>query len=206
MTPELPFIEISVVQTTEKGLNSKQILEIVQKKFEHQTEVECSWTGSSEQPILRVEFPSNEVFDRNYKRDLGVYEAILREINQKGLDPKSLFPPERFPVPNNPELYLILRYRTNRKDPIRKNYSFTNQFAQMMNVFLTFEEVEDGFLNFYKRKDDFLDAQFDKTKPENVILWFQKRGVDPNHPILREFRKFLNQTAKPTPVDAAESL
>ena len=162
-----PFIEVSVVQTTDDKM---KILTFLEKRTKSFHKVEIQWIGTAEHPILRIIFPSEQALIDGYARDQFIYEGVVHLINEGIITPTKISQVLMNDV-NSDNLYLILKYTTNCKDPIRNNYRFTFKIAEMFGINMSYEEVHDGFILFYKDREDFeigiIDlTQIDKVKPK----------------------------------------
>ena len=65
-----PFIEISIVQTTEIKKSKKEILQIIKERFERTHDVKGSWKGTDDSPVIRLDYVSKKAFLDGYTRDL----------------------------------------------------------------------------------------------------------------------------------------
>jgi len=169
----IPYIEVSVVETQGEKLD---ILQILKEKAKITKNVIISIKKSSENPILRIEYPSEEVLLKVYKRDEFVYESAVKLINLGVITPSKIKTALK-KTDDDEKLYLILKYRTNFKGPILKNYSFTYKLAEMLGLSMSYEEVDDGFLLFYQSKEDFEVGKIDLTQFEEVKRQLEERGA-----------------------------
>lgn len=202
-----PYIEIEIVSTLETELKPKELLDIVKLRFEKTQKVTTSWNGSESAPILRLKYTSQEDLIEGYTRDLFLFNYFTEIINTNPESLQDLFETLKAepkapiskanadlsntcPEPGN---YIVLKYRTNFKDPLRKNYQLTAQIAQLLGESVCIEEVQDGFLYFFQTKDAFEDANFDKLNPKELGLWFKKRGIGLDHPKIKELFVLINQ-------------
>jgi hypothetical protein len=173
-----PYIEASVVQSTEDKM---KILTVLEKRTTNFHNVEILWMGTDDNPILRVIFPSEQALIEGYARDQSVYEGIVYLANEGVITPKKISQVFRKDS-NSEDLYLILKYTTNFKDPLRNNYQFTYKIADMLGISMTYEETKDGFILFYKHKVDFEIGLIDLARLDKVKEMLEKRGHwDPNY-------------------------
>ena len=86
------------------------------------------------------------------------------------------------------KLYLILKYKTNFKGPILKNYSFTYKLAEMLGLSMSYEEVDDGFLLFYQSREDFEVGKIDLTQFKEV-----KKQLEERNAWQKDYEKLWNQ-------------
>ena len=133
--------------------------------------------NESENPILRIEYPSEEVFLKVYKRDEFVYESAVKLINLGVITPSKIKTLMKNGSKNKEKLFLILKYKTNYKTPILKNYSFTYKLAEMLGLSMSYEEVDDGFILFYQSQEDFEVGRIDLTKFKEVKRQLEDKGA-----------------------------
>jgi hypothetical protein len=202
-----PFIEIEVITTLETELTSKNLLDIIKQRFEKTHKVKASWIGSEVAPIIRLEYTYLEDLIEGYSRDLFLFnyfteifisnpEEIQDLLDAVKVRLKQTTSKTQADLSNDclePRNYVVLKYRTNFKDPLRKNYQFTARIAQMLGENVCIEEVQDGFLYFFQTKDAFEDANFDKLNPKELMMWFQKQGIDTDHPKIKDLFSIIKQ-------------
>ena len=170
----LPYIEVSVVKTQGDKL---KILQILEKKAHTSKTGEVSLKKTPENPILRVVYPSEEVLLNVYKRDEYVYESAVKLVNMGVITPSKIKTVLKKGTNNNENLYLILKYKTNFKAPILRNYSFTYKLAEMLGLSMSYEEVDDGFLLFYQTRQDFEVGKIDLTQFKEVKKQLEERDA-----------------------------
>ena len=197
----LPFIEIQITYTLEKDLSKKEILQTVKERFEKTHQVPVKWTGNFANPKIRIEYPSITKFSECYRYGFPFFEK-LHEIleNEKTL---SEFPIGKFIEKRDLDdsetmlsTYLILRYKTNSKEIMRKNYEYTWPISSFLQTEFYIEEIEDGFLMFYLDKDDFLIHQLDRMSGEEVEAWLVKKKVDMDNEGIKQILDFLKSQNK----------
>ena len=168
----LPHIAVTVVQTTNDKM---KILKFLEKRAKNFHQVTIQWAGTEEHPILRVIFPSEQALIKGYTRDQSIYEGVVHLANEGIINPKKT----RQVFKNSPpseELYLILKYETAFKEPLRNNYQFTYKIAELLGIGMSYEEVDDGFILFYKHKEDFEIGIIDLARLDKVKQMLEKRG------------------------------
>ncbi len=173
VTKEPPFIEIEIISESDPSLEARDILNMIREQNIKTGEGTPVWRGSPDYPILRMEYPSLKDLEEIYQKEYELFDKVL-ELHRH-VDLTQFIP--KFDPPTTQELYLILKYRTNYKEPLRKNYEYSRWFADTFQVLVYHEELEDGFLNFYKRKEDFLDNRLDKTNPTLLQEWLDRKGI-----------------------------
>ncbi|UYP45912.1 hypothetical protein NEF87_002197 [Candidatus Lokiarchaeum ossiferum] len=79
---------------------------------------------------------------------------------------------------------------------MRDNYQFTINASNLLGLQYYIEEIEGGFLIFYKRKGDFLAAQLDRSNPTEIKDWILSKRIDPNHPAIIELVELMKNFEK----------
>jgi len=93
--------------------------------------------------------------------------------------------------PPRGEIYLILKYTANCKAPMRAAYEYSRWFFDQFHEGTTFEEVADGFLHFYQRREDFLNTLLDMLNPRDLQTWLQNKKYNIPEKLLQEVFSFL---------------
>ena len=168
---DTPFIEVDIIQSLDPKY---EILKQLEKRSSQTHQVQSSWSGTDTDPILRLDYESKEQFIAGYTRDKMIYENFIKYINLQdiSLNNKKTLKNQS----NEEELYLIVKYRTNYKEPIRKNYSFTFKIIELLGIGASYEEVQDGFILFYKTKEDYLIGQMDLLNIDKAIDYLKAKG------------------------------
>ena len=161
----------------ENSRNKLKILKILEEKAYASKTGEISLNKSPENPILRIEYPSEEVLLSVYQRDEYVYESAVKLVNLGVITPHKIKTVLKKGLNRDENLYLILKYKTNFKAPILKNYSFTYKLAEMLGLSMSYEEVDDGFLLFYQTREDFEVERIDLTQFKEVKRQLMERDA-----------------------------
>ena len=174
---EKPFLEIEVVRLQNGNSSERENLDIVKKRYEKINSFQVRWIGTDAHPKLRFECPSIEIFEAWYHRGVNFLDSILSIIKQKGKEMDKILPASILTnaETHNKDLYLILKYTTNYKKPMRAKYEYTQWFANYFSELTRYEEVADGFLHFYKRRIDFINTNLDKFDPADLRQWLQNK-------------------------------
>ncbi|MHA1673174.1 MAG: hypothetical protein ACTSYI_06055 [Promethearchaeota archaeon] len=172
MMEEAPFIEVDIIQSLDPKY---EILRQLEKRSSQTHHVRSSWSGTdTDNQILRLDYESKEHFIKGYSRDKLIYENFIKYINLQDI---SLNNKKSLKNQNvDEELYLMVKYRTNFKEPIRKNYSFTFKIIELLGIGASYEEVQDGFILFYKTKEDYLIGQMDLLNIDKAIDYLKAKG------------------------------
>jgi hypothetical protein len=187
-----PIIEILVVATTEAKLSNEQILTIIKKRIERLDKVPAQMKIENEEPILYINYTTTDAFLDSYQREFPIFDTFLRILLDGQLDLTNINAKSPKKKTDLQENYLILKYKTNWKDPLRKYYEYTLQFTQYFDIGIMVEEIDDGFLLFHHTKEDFTIGQMDKTNPQEIQHWLQQRGIDLQKSGLKTFFESLS--------------
>ncbi len=197
MGDQLPFVDIGIVSSTEPKKKYKAIIESMRISIAdaYGLDIEIQETGQG--PIMHVKFKSEESFLNAYRRDLDVYGFILKNIQNGTLD-MDLYRAEN--AQNQAmgshnavhgEPYVVLKYSSTWKDPMRHRYHFTMEVDHIFGVNSAVEEVEDGFLKFFKERSDFEDSVLDNLKGSSWIRWLELKGLRPDGKFAQVFLNLL---------------
>ncbi|MHA1746030.1 MAG: hypothetical protein ACTSWW_08515 [Promethearchaeota archaeon] len=195
---ELPFIEIRIISTSEAEIRPIDIMEQLKKELDDCYHLKITLQNHEELPYLYVGFPSSEAFSAAYQRDMDVYGLLINQIENGKIDIQEFqeelaASTEKNPPNEDEDIYIILKYTSNWKEPIRKNYQLTMKVDQIFGVQSSFEEVEDGFLKFYKRRQDFEDSKIDNNSRDGWKKWFELRGFNPDSQFAQTFFAILEE-------------
>ncbi|MHA1718469.1 MAG: hypothetical protein DRO88_12130 [Promethearchaeia archaeon] len=169
-----PYLEVSIVET--QG-DREEILKILENKARMSKEAVIFIKDNVNNPIIRIEYPSKETLLKVYSRDEFVYESAVKLLNSGIISPAKVKTAIENGTSKSDKLFLILKYKTNFKSPILKNYRFTYKIAELLGLSMSYEEVEDGFILFYKTKEDFEIGRIDLTKFQEVKKRLEERGI-----------------------------
>ena len=173
---DLPYLEYECISLSERHRSKKEILQYLSEKVYSYWKIPPIWYGTEENPIFKIEFPSYEKYKRLINRGMSVFEAVYQYLSDPILNRKKYGLPEGLSIielnklPVN-EIYFILKQRTNYKEIIQHNYQFSFKLGELFGISAVFEEVADGFIVFYKTREDFENAQKDKLNPEEIKKW-----------------------------------
>ncbi len=190
----LPFIEISIISTTEKIKTKKELIQKIKNRFERTHDVKGSWKGNDDSPILRLDYSSEKAFLDGYTRDLDLFNLIVEEINKGKFPFNTLF--SKSSKTDGSENYLVLKYYTNWKEPMIKNYQFTSKAVETIGVVFNIEEIEDGFLIFYQKKIDFNANQIDRLNIDELKKFFTDNNLDFKLPSVQPLFRFIDDKYK----------
>ncbi|MHA1521804.1 MAG: hypothetical protein ACTSRK_16630 [Promethearchaeota archaeon] len=194
------FVEINVQNTTDSEKSLHEILEPIANRNELNPYNTVSYVGTEENPIIRLIYESIEDLEASYKESevqlqkfLTLVENELFNLDElKTIIKNGEKSGSEWRMAPQDEIYLILRYRTNHKSPLRQNYSFGKWFFDFFNDQIMFEEVNDGFLIFYHREVDFINSNYNKLNPVEIRLWLKGKNVDIDSDFMKKLLKLMN--------------
>lgn len=185
-----PFIEIRIINSE---ISSKEIYDFVLGELVHwykQKVCRIQIMHDEDHPYVRVEYNK----DDEEKFWGNVFLNSLWEKMQNGnidIPLDNLSPSKK----KTEELFLTLKYTTNQKEKLGRDFNFGVNMVNSFGFNIYFEEVLDGFLLFYKTRDDFLISQIkNRTLPELVKV-IKNRNISTvkNLQFLKNNFKFLKQ-------------
>ena len=175
-----PFLKVNIVSTTERTLNSQEILEVMKNQVDESQILYTSFSiDAEEKVILEITGESEEEFKAFFKQDFYILDKIMELLEKKEIDLRQFFPE----TPKNQkseapfENYLVLRYITNFPDPVRENLRYFQWFSDQINEFIHFEEISDGFLRFYRNKLDYQSNNLIRNTMEGMQEWLKLKNV-----------------------------
>ncbi|MHA1521455.1 MAG: hypothetical protein ACTSRK_14825 [Promethearchaeota archaeon] len=195
---ESPYIEISIKSTSDLEKTRKKFLSPIAKRNEASPFNTVSWKGPKEDPILRLDYGSYAKFEESYKTG----ELLLKLLNllEDGIfnleevKKKFLFAEGQeteWKSVSYEEMYLILKYTTNYKSPLRKNYRLSEYFIELFRDHIVYEEIHDGFLIFFHRESDFKNSNLSKSNPAEVKEWLKAKKVNLSSEIMSNIMKMM---------------
>jgi len=182
MNDEKPFIEINIESTVESDVNQRSILEKIYNSNKKQRILNIEWIGTTEKPKLRFNFKNKAQIEALYQKDDSVLSRFI-EFHQANKFPQT-FQELESDKSDSEQIYLVLKYKTNNKLPIRQYYKRVEWYRHFFKINISTEETTDGFLFFYRRKQDFISSIIDKSNPEDFLIWLKKRGIKINSKVL----------------------
>ncbi|MHA1674456.1 MAG: hypothetical protein ACTSYI_12620 [Promethearchaeota archaeon] len=196
---ESPFLEISVQTTSDSEQNLKEILTVIANRNELSPYNTVLWKGTDTNPILRLDYSSYADFELSYREG---EEQMLKFLNmledgslniekvKESLEQEDL-KGKKWKSVSYEEMYLILKYRTNYKAPLRQNYLFSEWFIGFFREHIMYEEIDDGFLIFFHRKADFTNSNLNKTNPVELRQWLQSKNIKIDSNFMKQILKMV---------------
>lgn len=195
---ELPFIEIRIISTNETEIRPIDIMNRLKQELDNCYSLNISLHNHEVFPYLHIDFSSQEAFLAAYQRDMEVYGLLINQIEYGKIDllefQEELAASEASDLEDEKEgIYVILKYISNWKGPMRKNYQLSMKVDQIFGVQSSFEEVKDGFLKFYKRRQDFEDSKIDNSSRAGWKRWFELKGLNIESKFAKSFFAILQE-------------
>ncbi len=175
-----PYVEISIISKQDCSENESDILRQLLRRIATLDQVSVHWLGNQRNPTVRIIFPNIDYFTELYSQDFHVLEHtanILRKFSSKHIPLLKSREMVEFTTDEqkNQDIYLILRYRTNFKQPMRDSYVYKQWFIDRLEEKVWIEEIEDGFLHFYQTKEDFQRVILDLTQASEILTWYHMK-------------------------------
>jgi len=207
---EKPFLEILSISTTNPKLKMEVLLQRAKGYFLRLCPIPPERIEIKDKNSIYLEFRNLEDFKAMYEKDLRIYKFLLDEI-LKTSNPESILNDEsKFLHKDgltdnrakndedneNDENYMVLRYRSNYLEPMRKNYAVVHHMNQMLGVQIMTEELQDGFIRFIKTRADFESMFVGKDEVEKWIKFFNVLHMDINNPTIARFLDIVKSYLK----------
>ena len=75
---------------------------------------------------------------------------------------------------------------------MHENFQYYQWFATQVKDYITYEEVDDGFIRFYKREVDFLNDNMIRTTKEGLQNWIESKRAKIPPQIVQEIIKLFS--------------
>ncbi len=171
------FVDISIVNTQETSLSSRDILTIIKDRVEKTKELTTKWVEMDRNLVLRFIFPSLKHYTLFFQRGYAFLDVLIKILSEDQID--SFFQESsEETTSHNDQMYLVLKYQTQYKDPLRAKYEYNKWFEEKFREQIYIEEITDGFLHFYKRKIDFVNVNLDVLVPEELDQWIKNKKLN----------------------------
>ena len=197
-----PYIEIEVINTKEDNLTKKDLLNNKKNDFKTGADLTFKWIGTLDNPILHIEFGSKNAISNFYHQEIPFYETVMKYAAdlEKYLRPQFYRSQdthsEKVITTDYSEIYIVLKYTTNFKEPLRNYYRFTVPVGNLIGAPISIEEVEDGFLHFIKSQELYEGINLNKLDFEVLRDWFEAKGIDLGLDWMKEFLYELKRILK----------
>jgi hypothetical protein len=170
------YIRISIVQSE---IPAQELLIRIKDHFESYFNIETEWGEDPQEQILFIFFPSFEEFKNKYEREIPYFSTILQVLSDHPeFDTQQILTPlERSVEEEEGRIYCTLQYETNNKTILRNYYKYIFRLGQMLGMQHEMEEIENGFLLFYKRALDFELSMKDYFQFDEVIAFLKENNL-----------------------------
>ncbi|MHA1673911.1 MAG: hypothetical protein ACTSYI_09805 [Promethearchaeota archaeon] len=202
---EQPYISISILDSVEPESAYVDILQKIAARSEKFKGIKIEFgqeelLGKAVRPNMCITFPSYEKFLQIYEYKTQIFSKALEDIQDHQYDYDSLFS-QAFDTAvqsksnsvHEGKIYLSLKYQTNYQVPLVKYYQYSNRVGTYLGSQFYIEEIADGFLIFYQRKEDFIAHQVDRLNLAAIIRWFEQRGISKEHPSVQILLQHLQK-------------
>lgn len=195
-----PFLEISVVSTTDKNLVAVDVLKRIKDILMEYPSNPPESAVITSKPSVLFSFASLDDFKAMYEKDYRIYTYLYDEILQKQVDlSANIFKSNKRDMVADStqkpgefqENYLVLRYYSNNIAPMKRYYQLVYKVNEIFGFQITNEEVQDGFLRFLKTKDDYEGLFIGRDEVENWMEVFRIFNIDLEHPSITKFIEII---------------
>ena len=189
----LPFIEIEVERYYGDTLDHKEILQVIKDRNQYYSANRTSWVTTENKLKLRLDYNSLEEFKVDYHVMDELLELFIEKVNAHLVDIHQIFDSQletssvSEKIGGGSLIYLILKYTTNYKDPMRDSYRNLQWYAETLRENVYIEEIEHGFLHFYQTELDYINVNLDKLNPKEFQQWLKNKKIQCSPEILDEF-------------------
>ncbi|MHA1610494.1 MAG: hypothetical protein ACTSYU_00455, partial [Promethearchaeota archaeon] len=178
-----PVIQISIIDSTESRSQYKEILEKIALRSKKYSRAIVEWVNIDGPPILQVSYPTLEDLEQVYESKTKLINKTM-EVFQSHRDSFEKLISQAFEIGarqnslKSAKPYLTLKYSIKFKEILLHYYNYANPVANFLGSQFYVEEIEDGFLLFYNRKEDFIVHQLDLLHSKELPNWFKARHVN----------------------------
>ena len=190
-----PVIKLSIPSLDESRISREELFSTFSRNYQKLHDAETRTTREGGKDKLIIQFPNFEEFKNSFKRNLGLSQEFLNFSTR--LENTAPHMEYKNPTPSDPEedyVFLIIQIETTSPEQnrvIREAYNFSFRVASIFGFGLAFEEIENGFLVFYKYKEDYEFVQLDKKDVNRVLSWIQEHMK-----LTKEHQSFFQRFAK----------
>jgi hypothetical protein len=205
-----PFLEISVLSAQDPEFDIPSFLERAKAQLLSYLPRPPEQVYISDKPALVLKFATKADFEEMYEKDIAIYSYLLEHMF--GDESDGVFPPlsqtrpppsarkgdggSSHPTgsdtpPEGEENYLVLRYRSNYIEPMRRNYNLVYQVNRHLGAQIVNEELHDGFIRFVKTKRDYESMFIGNDEMAKWREFFRVLGFGPDNPTVTKFMDIL---------------
>ena len=198
-TNPLPFIEIEIDSYAGDAADHQNILQLIKDRNDLSNTHRTVWDNSGENLKLRLDYLSYEGFTSDYHNMDDLLALFIEKVNSGKLDLRNItdscvdasFPPEK--CKEIPPIYLVLKYTTNYKEPMRASYRNLKWYAETFKENVYIEEIDQGFLYFFQTEQDYINANLNKLNPQEFQQWLKNKQIICSLAMMQEFVAFLQK-------------
>ncbi len=189
-----PIIQISIIDSTESRSNYKEILEKVALRCKKYSKAIIEWLNIDGFPVLQISYPTLEDLEQVYEAKTKLVNKTM-EVFQSNRDSFDKLISQAFKTgaqhepKNSSKPFITLKYSVNYKEVLLNYYNYANPVGNFLGSQFFVEEIEDGFLLFYDRKEDFLVHQLDLLHSKELPDWFKARNLNLENPAIKKLLK-----------------
>ncbi len=157
--------------------------------------------GSSEKCII---FNSPQTILNRFLKIMHLYDSYVRNVatvhkmslEQKSIEARRDAKNIDFNLSERRAKFLIIKYHTDLKDVFKGYYHYLNHFFPLINVECYIEEVEDGFLLFFEKEDDFNLFLIDFRSKDSLFQLMQEKHIDLPEATRKKILSFITENAE----------
>ncbi|TFH29372.1 MAG: hypothetical protein E4G98_03930 [Promethearchaeota archaeon] len=197
-----PFLEISIISYSDPNLYLDAFFQRAKENLLDYGPIPPERIEITDVPSIYLEYQSLEDFEALYEKDFRVYTFLLDQIlqspNSETILNQNLQKLSADSLTNtnsnksvDDENYLVLRYKSNYLDPMKKNYNLVHRMNRFLGVQIINEELQDGFIRFVKTKADYESMFVGNDEVEKWIQFFEVLQLDITHPTIVKFLEII---------------
>ncbi|MHA1561533.1 MAG: hypothetical protein ACTSPA_05355 [Promethearchaeota archaeon] len=142
---------------------------------------------------VRIDFESKRDFEKIYEKSFSFYVYVFENFIDKNNAFQSIFRNKKRNKKNQPENYIVLRYKTNFINPIKQYLGFTTRVNKIFGSTVINEELQDGYIRFVYTKEDFEALLVPGDVGSGWEEFFKIKNIDLEHPQIKEFFKVIEK-------------
>ncbi len=150
----LPWLSFQILSVAEQNLTACEIFDVFESRFYDPLYIK-KVEYALDLLILKLTFFTEEDIRQFFYNEINEMDKIYPIF--KNLKEKSH--PTIYPAQESGN-YLVMRLKTNSQIILRNYLNYVYNFSKVIEVSMSFEEIEDGFLLFYQRQQDLFNCLF----------------------------------------------
>ncbi|MCF2141828.1 MAG: hypothetical protein K9W44_17385 [Candidatus Lokiarchaeota archaeon] len=204
------FLEISIISKSDKQQSDLKILNIVKENICNYAPYPPKRAKITKIPSVYLEFDSKNAFEALYEKDYLIYsylyENILKSnliLNHNSLKNKDLtsnqvnradFSHESSLKQEYSDNYIVFRYKTNYKEPLKRNYDLIYKVNEILGLNIVNEEIHDGFIRFIQTEKDFKALLSGNDDLSRWMSFLKTLNLNLEHPTVKKFLQIIEHT------------